>query len=130
MNVIEGKQQFVSFPFFKLDPAWRRLPEAERTRGKNEFREVIEASREMIVLPYSVIGVRGDSDFFFWRVSYQLEDFESQTAQLLNTGLGKYTGNCRAGGARAVGASACARRRRRRAPRRALRRIERRLRRA
>ena len=34
--------------------------------------------------------MRGDSDFFFWRVSYHLEDFEDMTAQLLNTGLGKY----------------------------------------
>ena len=91
MEVIAGKQQFVSFPFFKLDPAWRRLPEIERARGKAEFRSVVEAAQEkMIVLPYSLIGMRGDSDFFFWRVSYKLEDFEDMTAQLLNTGVGKY----------------------------------------
>jgi len=91
MDVIPGKQQFVSFPFFKLDPAWRRLSESERARGKQEFRDVVEAAQQkMIVLPYNTIGVRGDVDFFFWRVSYVLEDFEDMTAQLLNTGLGKY----------------------------------------
>src|ERR1035438_7506019 len=91
MQVIPGKQQFVSFPFFKLDSAWRRLSEAERTRGKNEFREVVEAAQQkMIVIPYNTIGVRGDVDFFFWRVSYVLEDFQDMTAQLLNTGVGKY----------------------------------------
>src|SRR5579863_6413425 len=91
MEIIPDRQQFVSFPFFKLDPVWRRLPEAERTRGKNEFREVVETAQEkMIVLPYSLVGVRGDADFFFWRVSYVLEDFEDMTAQLLNTGVGQY----------------------------------------
>ena len=29
-----AKRQYVNFAFYKLDPAWRRLPEDERTRGK------------------------------------------------------------------------------------------------
>jgi chlorite dismutase len=91
VKVIPDRQQFVSFPFFKLDPAWRRLSESERSRGKAEFLEVAESFKDrMILLPYSLIGMRGDADFFFWRVSYQLEDFEDMTARLLNTGLGKY----------------------------------------
>ena len=91
MQIVPGKQQFVSFPFFKLDPAWRRLDEPERTRGKAEFRAVVESAQgKMILLAYSTIGVRGDTDFFFWLVSYQLEDFEAFMARLLNTGLGRY----------------------------------------
>jgi chlorite dismutase len=91
MDVIPHRQQFVSFPFFKLDPAWRRLPADERRRGKDEFFAVAESYQgRMIVLPYSLVGVRGDADFFFWRVSYNLEDFEDMTARLLNTGLGRY----------------------------------------
>jgi chlorite dismutase len=91
MKTIPDRQQFVNFPFFKLDPAWRRLSESERARGKAEFAEVCESIQDsMILLPYSLIGVRGDADFFFWRVSYALESFEDMTAKLLNTGLGKY----------------------------------------
>jgi len=91
MEIIPDRQQFVSFPFFKLDPVWRRLSDSERQRGKTEFREVAESYRDrMINLPYSLVGVRGDADFFFWRVSYRLDDFEEMTARLLNTGLGKY----------------------------------------
>jgi chlorite dismutase len=93
MNLIPNKQQFVSFPFFKVDPAWRRLPEAERRAGKAEFAEVIESAQAagtVIVLPYSLIGIRPEADFFLWRVSYQLEDFEDMSARLMNTGLGKY----------------------------------------
>jgi chlorite dismutase len=91
MNVIPGKQQFVSFPIYKLDPVWRRLSESERRKGKAEFCDVIESWQErMILLGYSVIGMRGDADFFLWRVSYNLEDFEAMSAELMNTGLGKY----------------------------------------
>ena len=91
MKTIPDRQQFVNFPFFRLDPLWRRLPESERARGKAEFLEVAESYQgKMIVLPYSLVGLRGDADFFFWRVSYELEDFEQMTARLLNTGLGKY----------------------------------------
>jgi len=91
MELLPGKQQFVSFPIFKLDPLWRRLPEPERRRGKAEFQSVIESFQDrMIVLAYGLLGIRGDSDFFLWRVSYHLEELEDMTAQLMNTGLGKY----------------------------------------
>ena len=91
LDIIPGRQQYVNFPFFKLDNAWRRLPEAERRAGKKEFAQVIEHfSKKNIILAYSLIGMRADTDFFLWRVSYELEAFEDMTAQLLNTGLGKY----------------------------------------
>jgi chlorite dismutase len=91
MKVIPNRQQFVSFPFFKLDPVWRRLSDSERARGKAEFVQVAESYKDqMILLPYSLQGIRGDADFFFWQVSYELEDFEKLSAQLSNTGLGKY----------------------------------------
>ena len=91
MKTIPGKQQFVSFPIYKLDPAWRRLPEPERRKGKAEFCEVMESWQDrMILLAYSLVGMRGDSDFFLWRVSYNLEDLEAMSAELMNTGLGKY----------------------------------------
>src|SRR5437660_830347 len=91
MKILPNKQQFVSFPIYKLDPAWRRLPEPERRRGKEEFRDVVESyQKEMITLAYSLVGIRGDSDFFLWRVSYRLEDLEQMSAELMNTGLGQY----------------------------------------
>ena len=84
MKTIPGKQQFVSFPIFKLDPVWRRLSDSERRKGKAEFAEVIEAWQDrMIILAYSLVGIRGDSDFFLWRVTYSLEDLQEMTAQLM-----------------------------------------------
>ncbi len=91
VKVIPGKPQFVSFPIYKLDAAWRRLPERERAAGKQEFGEVVESYQDrMIVLAYSLVGIRGDSDFFLWRVSYDLESLEQMSAELMNTGLGHY----------------------------------------
>lgn len=86
-----GKRQFVNFLFFKVDPAWRRLPEEERSRGKQEFIRVVEEfSGKVIVIPYTLVGIRGDCDFMLWRISYELELFQEMATKLLATSLGKY----------------------------------------
>jgi chlorite dismutase len=91
MQIIPGRQQFVNFPFYKVDPVWRRLSESERARGKQEFLDVAESYKgHMILLAYSLVGMRPDTDFFLWRVSYELEYLEEMSARLANTGLGKY----------------------------------------
>ena len=85
------RRQFVNFLFGKVDPAWRRLPDEERARGKQEFSRVVEdyASR-VITVPYTLVGVRGDADFMLWRISYELELFQEMMSKLLATSLGKY----------------------------------------
>ncbi|MBX6763517.1 MAG: chlorite dismutase family protein [Rubrobacteraceae bacterium] len=83
--------QYVNYAFFKLDPLWRRLPEEERERGKQEFLDAAESgSEQMILRSYSLLGLRSDADFMLWRIAYDLDAFEKMTGALLNTGLGKY----------------------------------------
>ena len=85
------KRQYVNFGFYKVDPAWRRLPAAEREAGKAEFLNAYRSfSSKLMVLPYSTFGLRADTDFLFWRISYVLEDFEAMSAALHKTALGKY----------------------------------------
>ena len=85
------KRQFVNFSFYKVDPAWRRLPEEERTRGKQEFMRVAEDyAGKVMVIPYTLVGIRGDCDFMLWRISYELELFQEMSSKLLGTALGKY----------------------------------------
>jgi chlorite dismutase len=57
--------QYVAYSFFRVDPAWRRLPIDERAAGKDAFAEVIEdwAGRMDALRAYTVTGVRPDSDF-------------------------------------------------------------------
>jgi chlorite dismutase len=87
------KRQFVSFFFFKIDAAWRRLPEAERAAHKAAFAEVWQKHArggEIICRSYSTVGVRSDVDLMLWRVSYKLDAIQDMTADLLKTPLGGY----------------------------------------
>jgi len=90
----DQKRQYVNYTFYKVDPFWRRLPEKEKERGKREFAEVIEGySNKIMVFTYSTFGLRADSDFMIWRISYSLEDFQEMTSEIVKTGLGKYLNN-------------------------------------
>jgi len=85
------KRQYVNFVFYKIDPAWRRLPEDERTKGKQEFlRAVEDYAGKVLVIPYSAVGIRGDCDIMLWRISYELELFQEMSTKILASGLGKY----------------------------------------
>ena len=86
-------RQFVNFSFFKLDPAFRRLPQAEIDKGKKELMEVLEEydnRKDIIILSYTTMGIRADAEIMFWRVSYKLENFQEMTTKMYRTGLGKY----------------------------------------
>jgi chlorite dismutase len=94
-------QQFVKFAFYKLDPAFRRLPKAERDQGIKEFLDIMDGlyPRGELLRPYSLTGVRGDCDFMLWHVvpcnkdgesPSGLERFQEVNATVLNTGLGAY----------------------------------------
>jgi chlorite dismutase len=87
------KRQFVSFTFFKVDAAWRRLPEKERAQGKTQFCKVASewaTSGRMNVLSYTTVGMRPDTDFMLWRICYSLDELQEMTTALLATDLGKY----------------------------------------
>tara|TARA_B100000686_G_scaffold161289_1_gene168924 strand:- start:4487 stop:5455 length:969 start_codon:yes stop_codon:yes gene_type:complete len=87
------RRQYVNFSFYKLDSAFRHLPEDEQVRGKREYLDVLEEyddCNDMIMLSYSLVGIRSDADIMLWRISYELEKFQEMSAKLLRTGLGKY----------------------------------------
>ncbi|MDQ4043654.1 MAG: chlorite dismutase family protein [Actinomycetota bacterium] len=83
--------QYINYLFFKLAPEWRRLPDEERERGKEEFLHAVERHEGgMLLRSFSLMGLRSDADFMLWRIGYDLDAFEAMTAALLKTGLGKY----------------------------------------
>jgi chlorite dismutase len=87
------KRQYVSFMFYKVDPAWRRLPVSEREQGKKEFAAVVDQYTKehgLIALTYSTVGTRGDCDFMMWRISYSLETLVEFSGKLLATRVGQY----------------------------------------
>ena len=76
-------------PFFKVDPAWRRLPVEEREAGKDAFAEVVEewAGRMEGLRAYNVSGIRPEADFFLWQITERYDDLLELGAALNGTPL-------------------------------------------
>src|SRR3954465_3349919 len=88
-SISQMEGQYVAYTFFRVDPAWRRLPIDERAAGKDAFAEVVEefAGRMSSLRAYSVTGVRPDSDFFLWKITERYEDLGELGAALNATPL-------------------------------------------
>lgn len=87
------QRQYVNFSFYKLDPAFRRLPKEERDAAKKEFLDLLEdfdSDSNVIFLSYSMVGIRSEVDIMFWRISYEMEAFTSMSARMYQTKFGQY----------------------------------------
>jgi chlorite dismutase len=86
-----GGRQYVKFSFFKLDNSFRRLPDDKQRAAKLEFVSTIrQFNRRMLLRSYSLVGLRGDTDFMLWQVASTAEPFQELMTALLNTALGPY----------------------------------------
>ena len=84
-------RQFVSFCFYRLDPAWRRLPKGTKNRQAGELQNVITRfTKRLMVLTYSLVGLKADVDFLIWRVGTRLEDLQAMSAAVRQTAMGGY----------------------------------------
>ena len=82
---------YVKYNFFKVMPEWRRLPQAERSAGKEEFAAVIdEFEDQMFTRSFSLVGLRGDTDFLLWQASPEIETLQDVATRLWSTKLGAY----------------------------------------
>jgi chlorite dismutase len=81
--------QYVAYTFYRVDPAWRRVPVEERQAMKDAFAEVVEswAERMESLRVYSTVGVRPDCDFFLWRITERYLDLQELGAELNSTPL-------------------------------------------
>ena len=86
-----GVRQFVKYTFYKLDPAWRRLPSERRAEEKREFSAVVsEIASGMMTRTYSTVGMRGDADLLLWQAADALEQVQESAAMLNSTALAAY----------------------------------------
>lgn len=86
-------RQFLNYAFFKLDPAFRRLSRQEKLEAGNEFAEIVDSwsEREGVILrTYSLVGIRGDADFMFWRISRDVRDFQEMQASINASCIGAF----------------------------------------
>jgi chlorite dismutase len=74
MSRVSG--QYVAYTFFRVDPAWRRLPVEDRAAGKDAFADVVDewSARMDALRVYSLTGVRGEADFFLWKITQRYDD--------------------------------------------------------
>jgi len=81
--------QYVAYTFYKVDPAWRRLPADERAAHKDAFAETVEdfAGRLDAIRAYSTAGIRPDCDFFLWKITDAYTELGELGAALNSTPL-------------------------------------------
>ena len=83
--------QFVRYGFYKVDPAWLRLPVEARAQDKRELAAVIDgASPPMTIRTYSLMGMRADAEIMVWCVSPDLEHVQALATDVAATQLGSY----------------------------------------
>jgi chlorite dismutase len=84
-----GNGQYVAYTFYRVDPAWRRLPVEERQAAKDAFAEVVEdfADRFDHLRAYTTAGVRPETDFFLWKITERYEALGELGAALNGTPL-------------------------------------------
>jgi chlorite dismutase len=97
--VVSGKspdrqrRQFLNFSFYRLDPAFRRVPADEQRKAAAEFGGLVrtwESSEDLILRTYSLVGLRADVDFMLWRISFDPLCFQTMEAAVRKSRLGAY----------------------------------------
>src|ERR687889_65481 len=82
------QRHFVKYTFLKVDPAWRRLDDAERARHKHEFLAACEDfATERLLRAFSLVGTRGDADLLLLSQATNLERIHEFHVVLAQTGL-------------------------------------------
>jgi chlorite dismutase len=85
------QRQFVNFMFFRVDRAFRALPDDVKTAAKEEFAEILQRyTGPMFVLPYSTVGIKAGIDFMLWRIGFDLDPFQRMVADVNKSMLGRY----------------------------------------
>src|ERR1035437_5551897 len=90
-----GGRQCVKYSFFKIDPAFRRLPHEKQADLKLELVGTIRGfNRRMLLRAYSLFGLRGDADFMLWQVAEEIDAFNALAATIFSTAIAPYLQTC------------------------------------
>jgi chlorite dismutase len=85
------ERHFVKYSFLAVDPAWRRLPDAERAEHKREFLAACEDfAAERLLRAFSTVGTRGDCDLLLLSQATNLERIHEFHVVLAQSGLMKW----------------------------------------
>jgi len=84
-------RQIVGFSFYRVDPAWRRLPDATKRKQAEELCGVVNAyAKRLMVLTYSLVGLKPDVDFLIWCVGKSMDELQEMSAAVRQTQMAGY----------------------------------------
>jgi chlorite dismutase len=87
-----AERHFVKYTFLQVDPAWRRLPAAERAEGKREFVAACEDfGADHLLQSFSLMGTRGDCDLMLVAEAENLDRIHEFHVVLAQSGLMKWS---------------------------------------
>ena len=81
---------FVQFLFYRLDPAWRHLSDADRQCRTTEFAEAVDESADISTYAYNTTGLKAGTDLLLWRHGPDLAELQEAASRLHRTTLGRY----------------------------------------
>src|SRR5438105_25360 len=85
------KERYLKYTFFKVAREWRFLEVEIREDCRTEFLEILRKEAGAVDLSlFSLVGIRGDTDFMILASSAGLDAFQNLVSSLLSTGLGRY----------------------------------------
>ena len=85
-----SEARFVHALALGLDPAWRRLPSAERCDTAESFASAVSAESDVITHTYSMVGLTAGADLLLWSLGPKLDSLEQRAAAVLRSGMGTW----------------------------------------
>ena len=86
-----SKRSYHKYTFFKVDKAWRSLSRSQKESTKKEFVDVInDFSQRLSIRCFTLVGIRGDTDFMIWTVTDTIEDIHQIGCNLFATTMARY----------------------------------------
>ena len=101
-----AERHFVKYTFLKLDPAWRRLDDAERAEHKREFLAACDDfASDHLLQAFSLVGTRGDTDLMLVVEAENLDRIHEFHVVLAQSGLMKWAARSSSSSRRHAGSS-------------------------
>lgn len=81
---------FVQFLFYRLDPAWRRLPDEEKRCRTTQLADLIDSDDGITTYAYTTTGLKAGTDLLLWRHGTSVADLQASASRIHTVELGKY----------------------------------------
>ena len=83
-------RRFIQALGLGLDPAWRRIPTAERCQTADDLIAAVLGKSDVTTHSYSMVGLQAGTDLLLWSLGPSLESLEERAASVLRSGMGRW----------------------------------------